>query len=292
MKLLSFASAIWAADVQCFTTTLLFLLVGRNCKGLLSQACQALLGPLYREMNCAIICDGRRVCNIDAERAKLLGARVAMFNELQPGEKLKTNEVQLLSGGDGIAACAKYCDPITIQPRHMCLLSTNHMPEIDEVIPAIVERLICVHFPVTFTDLAEGEEETPIRRQKDVGLKDRLRSPDGKAAFLRWLVVGAMRWYAQGGGLRRTAPEAVRGFTKKYLEDQDTVAKFLAEHCEVGEGFKVRSVDLYLKYRQEEDEKAGDKWFSEQMKKKGFEKKNVRFGEGVTKGYVGLELKE
>eukprot|EP00798_Chlamydomonas_sp_ICE-L_P028964 gene28964-biopygen32839 len=64
---------------------------GRNGKGLLTQALQQLLGAYYKEMNCAIISDSRVCSNIDAERAKLIGARLAVFNELKDGEKLKTN---------------------------------------------------------------------------------------------------------------------------------------------------------------------------------------------------------
>jgi hypothetical protein len=33
-----------------------------------------------------------------------LGARLAVFNELKPGEKLKLSEVQLLTGGDSVSA--------------------------------------------------------------------------------------------------------------------------------------------------------------------------------------------
>eukprot|EP00798_Chlamydomonas_sp_ICE-L_P022681 gene22681-biopygen31344 len=86
---------------------------GRNGKGLLTQALQQLLGAYYKEMNCAIISDSRSCSNIDAERAKLIGARLAVFNELKNGEKLKTNEVQLLTGGDGFPAKALYKDPVT-----------------------------------------------------------------------------------------------------------------------------------------------------------------------------------
>eukprot|EP00798_Chlamydomonas_sp_ICE-L_P024379 gene24379-biopygen18847 len=100
---------------------------GRNGKGLLTQALQQLLGAYYKEMNCAIISDSRVCSNIDAERAKLIGARLAVFNELKNGEKLKTNEVQLLTGGDGFPAKALYKDPVTVMPRHLnmrCFVDT------------------------------------------------------------------------------------------------------------------------------------------------------------------------
>jgi P4 family phage/plasmid primase-like protien len=263
---------------------------GRNGKGLLTQAMQQLLGSYYREMNCAIISDSRVCGNIDAERAKLLGARLAVFNELKPGEKLKTNEVQLLTGGDGIPAKALYKDPITVMPRHMALLVTNYMPEMGgEVIVAMIERLLVIPFPVTFRDLMPGEKETPMLRQCDKTLKDRLKSAEGQSALFAWLVEGAVAWYAGGESLRRSAPAKVREFTRSYLEEQDRVRSFLTEHCEFGEGMRVSSTDLFYRY-QATNEEATNKWFHAQMKVKGFVKKTVRVKGGTVTGYDGLRL--
>jgi putative DNA primase/helicase len=61
---------------------------GRNGKGLLMQGLMALLKTMYVELNCGIIV-ARQVSNLDAERGKLLGARLAVFNELEAGERLK-----------------------------------------------------------------------------------------------------------------------------------------------------------------------------------------------------------
>ena len=61
-------------------------------------------------------------------------------------------------------------------PQHLCILPTNHLPEITEVIPAIVERLLVVEFPVHFTDLEEGEEPTTFRQPKDNNLKKAFRA--------------------------------------------------------------------------------------------------------------------
>ena len=268
---------------------------GRNGKGLLTQALQQLLGNFYKEMNCAVISDSRQCSNIDAERAKLLGARLAVFNELKAGEKLKTNEVQLLTGGDGIPAKALYHAPMTVMPRHLAVLVTNYMPEMSEVITAMVERLLVVEFPVTFRDLMPGEIETATLRQCDMTLKDRLKSPEGQSALFAWLVEGAVAWYSGhatgGGGLKVNAPAKVREFTRNYLAEQDRVQTFLTEHCEFGEGLRESSTALYQRYR-EENNGPSDKWFHGQMKSKGFLKKVVRVGGIPTNGYTGLQLRK
>ena len=271
---------------------------GRNGKGLLTQSMQTLLGNFYREMNCATISDSRVCSNIDAERAKLQGARIAVFSELRPGEKLKTNEVQLLTGGDGIPAKALYKDPITIQPQHLAILATNYLPEMSPVIMAMVERTLCVEFPVSFRDLMPGEEETQKLRQCDKTLKERMKSVEGQEALFAWLVEGAVAWYAAfatGTSLKRLAPLKVREATRKYLEDQDRLRAFLQEHCEFGEELKESGSDMYDRYLSTVDAELGNvsrQSFHQQMKSKGFEKKNVRLpDQGVVKGYEGLALK-
>ena len=233
--------------------------------------------------------------NIDAERAKLLGARLAVFNELKAGEKLKTNEAKLLTGGDGIPAKALYKDPITVMPRHLALLVINHMPEMGgEVIAAMVERLLVVPFPVTFRDLMPGEKETALLRQCDKTLKDRLKSPEGQSALFAWLVEGAVAWYSGGESqsLKRNAPTKVREFTRSYLEEQDRVQSFLTEHCEFGEGLRVSSDELYHSYSSQNDQRdVSSKWFHAQLKSKGFLKKSgMRIGRSKVMGYEGMKM--
>ena len=266
---------------------------GRNGKGLLTQAIMTLMGGFYREMNVAIISNSRQATNIDAERAKLRGARIAVFNELDAGEKLKTSEAQLLSGGDGFPAKPMYKDPITIDPRHLVLLVTNYMPELNDVIPALMQRIMCIEFPVLFRDLMPGEVETPTVRQVDKTLKKRLKSPDGQAALFAWLVEGAVRWYKDEGCLKRSAPAKVTAFTRQYFEEQDSVQAFLTEHCEFGDGKRVSSANLLYHYRQAAERNTTDKWFHAQMKAKGFLKKSgMRIGGTKVMGYDGVGLKE
>eukprot|EP00798_Chlamydomonas_sp_ICE-L_P025697 gene25697-biopygen20194 len=221
---------------------------GRNGKGLLTQALQQLLGAYYKEMNCAVISDSRVCSNIDAERAKLIGARIAVFNELKPGEKLKTNEVQLLTGGDGFPVKAIYKNPVTVMPKHLAILVTNHMPEMSEVIVALVERILAIPFTVTFRDLIPGESETATLRQCDQTMKEKLKSPEGQSALFAWLVEGAVAWYGGTESLKAMAPTKVSEFTRKYLAEQDTVQAFLTDNCELGKTFRESSVALFKMY--------------------------------------------
>lgn len=266
---------------------------GRNSKGLITQTLRKLLGKdLYKEMMTGVIVQ-RQVANLDAERGKLLGARIAVFNELEPGDKLKLSEVQLLSGCDGIPATPKFRNPMTIEPRHLCILTTNYMPELAEVKLAIIRRLVCVHFPVSFTDLADGEAPTLYKRQCDQNLGAYLNAHlDG---VLAWLVQGAIAWYADAGSLHRCAPTKVTEFSRKYFESQDKLTAFLADVCETGCGaeYRVSSTELldaFNNWSGKQDRK-NPSWFVEKMRAKGYDSK-VRRVRGVSmQSYEGVRIR-
>lgn len=290
----AFLQKLWGYGITgetCEEVFVVFTGSGRNGKGGLTQTVSKVMGNFFKAMNSGLICE-RQVSNVDAERGKLLGARLAVFDELRAGEKLKTHEVQLLSGGDGIPARPLYKDPVTITPRHLCILSTNHLPELTEVIPAIVLRLLIVHFPVTFTDLLEGEAPTAERRQADHGLKRRLES--NQAGVLRWLVQGAMAWYAQPG-MRRHAPAKVLEFSRQYFEEQDRIAGFLSARCKIGVALRVSTKVLRLALNDYLAEACADlldeRGVASAMKSKGFTKKRGWYrGENV-QCFEGLDLK-
>ena len=264
---------------------------GRNGKGVLMSALKDILKGFYHEMHPALIVD-RPCSNIDAERAELLGRRIAVFNELLEKEKLKTADLQMMSGGDGIPACAKYEKPITIQPRHLCVLTTNWMPQLQTVIPAIQQRLLCISFPVTFAALPEGMVETPVLRRGDNTLKTRMQGNAERSQVLKWLVDGAVDWYASRD-LKANAPPDVVEYTRSYFDSQDRLAAFLAECCVTGDAatHRVENRDLVDAYKAWADvtDTAG---LVERMALKGFIKKKlrVRAGAAPVYGYEGLAL--
>jgi putative DNA primase/helicase len=268
---------------------------GRNCKGVITQQLMDVLGPYFEDMNPGIIVVDRK-CNIDAERGKLLGKRLALFNELDAGEVLKTNEVKLLSGGDGIVARPVYRDPMTIIPRHLCVLCTNHMPRVSPVIPAMIERLLVIPFPVSFTNLEQGEAPTLLRRQVDPSLKGRLKQ--ARPGTLRWLVDGAVRWYAvrassASASLRRSAPAKVRAYSAEYLDGEDRLGVFIRTYCELGADHFVYTSDLLAHINEGVDikERWGPHALSHAMDLKGFTKKVKAYdGRPRGNGYAGLRL--
>jgi P4 family phage/plasmid primase-like protien len=275
---------------------------GRNFKGVLTQTLERLLGDFFASMNTGLICE-RQISNVDAERGKLLGKRVIVFNELKPDEKLKTDEVKLLSGGDGIPTRPLYKEPMTLVPRHLAILSTNHMPGLNgDVSAAMMERLLVIHFPVTFTDLLPGEAETPYRRRADKTLKTALQA--SLPGVLLWLVQGSVRWYAgrQTASLRARAPAKVTEFSRAYFEEQDVLGEFLSSECVMEPDARVPSRALVRRYNayvnQEYSSNArglvkDEKGMARAMAAKGFARAKARLpGHPQGMCYLGVALRD
>ena len=265
---------------------------GGNGKGIISQLLEKMFGRFFVTMDASLITK-RKVPNEPAELGKLLNSRIAYFKELQPDEKLRTSQVQLLSGGDPIAATPKYKDPMTILPYHTCILETNHMPVLSVVKPAIMRRVVCVHFPVTFTDLEPDEEPTLFRKQVDRTLKERVSADYGGA--LAWIVKGAVDWYASPG-LKQSAPSKVTDFSNEYFQQQDKLALFLSQMCSTGAGVGHTSstifLDTYNRWAgREEYPRLTPNKLVEAMKAKGFEKKQIYPTPGAARIHCFLNVK-
>lgn len=79
-------------------------------------------------------------------------------------------------------------------------------------------------------------------KDKDYGLADKLRKE--YPSILRWLIDGFLDW--QRNGLVR--PAAVLEATKQYFSDQDVIAAFLEEECELGAGLWCKRSDAFRRW--------------------------------------------
>ena len=247
-------------------------------------------GEFYYEMNPGIIVD-QHVSNLGDELRKGKGGRIWCFNELGENRKLKNEVVQMISGGDGMPAKAVYTKSETLIPYQTCIAVTNHMPEIGTVTRAIADRLLCIEFPVYFAEFGPDDVATPTYQRINPDLGDQVK--DNLGAVLKWLVDGSVRYY-QNPRLKRSAPEAVREFTKSYVEENDSFLQFLRKNCEFGRDYAAYTAALLDRHNSDSSRpKLTDKSLKKLMAAKNFDTKTeVRVDGGLRKkGYVGLRLK-
>lgn len=170
------------------------------------------------------------------EIARLAGARFVLTSELEEGERFAEARVKKLTGGDTLSGRFMGQDFFDFRPTHTIWLLANHQPAVRSGGPAFWRRLKLIPFMHTVP---------PERR--DPHLIDTLVGDEGPA-ILAWIVQGARDYLAHG----LDTPAAVATATDTYATDQDTLARFVADRCTVGDvnapHLRIRTADLRSAY--------------------------------------------
>jgi putative DNA primase/helicase len=150
------------------------------------------------------------------ELAQLAGARLVVCSELDEGQRFAEARVKLLTSPDVVSARFMRGDYFSFRPSHSLFLLGNHRPEARSGGPAFWRRLRLLPFV----------RSVPEDRQ-DPHLPERLQ--EEAPAVLAWIVRGAADYLRDG----TDEPDTVRAATAAYAREQDTVARFVADCCDL-----------------------------------------------------------
>lgn len=171
----------------------------------------------------------------DTVRSSLFRARMVTAPETKQGDRLAEEQIKALTGGDRITARRMREDEWHFWPTHTIIMHTNHPPRVQGTDEGIWRRVLLIPWTVT---IPEGE--------RDDDLKAKLE--EDRSAVLRWAVLGAMAWHADGR--RLYPPCAVVDATKDYRREEDEVGRFIADWCVVGPHLKVDTRKLRSAYEE------------------------------------------
>ncbi len=206
---------------------------------------------------------------------RLRGKRFVTAVEGSAGAKLNEQRLKILTGGDQLPARGLYKDQGEFTPELKFWYATNHLPKIVGTDLAMWRRIWLVPFTVTIP------AEKRIKSFKSILLEER-------EGILQGAIAGCLEW--QKEGLR--PPESVMAATEAYRKDQDALAPFLTDFCEIKDGWQVEAKILseaYLIHCKEEDVlPLAGKEFAARLREKGLSK---RKSNGVPFWY-GIRLKE
>ena len=206
--------------------------------------------------------------------AALVGKRFVAASDGETTQALAEAKIKNMTGGDSITCRGLYKDYITYQPQFKLWVATNDLPKVSGSDDAIWRKINIIDFPVVIPP-----------DERDPNLQTALAAE--LAGILNWALIGYDFW--RSGGL--SAPAAVKNATKSYRHENDVVGRFIDECCLCNPDARELVRDLYGRYEKWVEENGGDVMFKEQfgkiLGKKGFQRKNMRSGNG----YVGLQLK-
>lgn len=210
----------------------------------------------------------------------LRGTRFVSCQEIARDASLDEAGVKSLTGSDMLRARPLYGKPISWEPTHQIILSTNQRPEVSGGDAGIWRRLKLIPF---LNQIPEDE--------RDGQLKYKLR---GEASgILRWLLAGYRKYRQEG----LVFPEIVNESTQRYKGDSDNVGQFIDEKCsfyvplgDTNKVPKVKKSELYEAFcefaQSNREQLLGRNTFYKAIETKGFPVKTYR---GVDH-FTGLRL--
>ena len=207
---------------------------GRNGKSTFWNTIARVLGTYSGNMSADTLTVGCKR-NVKPELAEAKGKRMIIAAELEEGMRLNTSNVKQLCSTDEIYAEKKYKAPFSYVPTHTLVLYTNHLPRVGAIDQGTWRRLIVIPFN------AKIEGKADIKNYSDFLFKM------AGGAVLSWIIEGAKRVIA--GDYKIVQPKVVQDAIQKYKENNDWLAHFLDDCCEVGDDFEAKSGEFYNAYR-------------------------------------------
>jgi putative DNA primase/helicase len=167
--------------------------------------------------------------------ARLAGARFVTGVEVDRGREFAAATVKQLTGGDTISARYLYREFFDFQPQFKLWLAGNDRPRVDADDEGMWRRILQLPFTHSIPP-----------KERDPHLKQQLRyDPDVQAAILTWAVEGCLAWQQHG----LEVPDIVSGYTQEYRQENDPVADFLADACELGDHLQASRAAVRAAYQ-------------------------------------------
>mgnify|MGYP000978808766 CR=1 FL=1 len=249
---------------------------GANGKSTFLETLTDMLGDYWAKMNPETLMDQRRFAGSASEDIALLaGARLVTSVEVPAGHPLNTSAIKSLTGGDSIQARYLYKSSFTFRPQFKAFVAMNQKPTIHDPTEGIWRRIRLIPFTVTIPP-----------EERDKKLPERLRGE--LPGILAWAVRGCLGWQQDG----LSTPADVIAATEGYRKEQDVLAAFLADCCQVGPGLSVAKKSLVTAYttwcQEAGEEPLSTRVFSKLLADRGFGPGRTR----STRTITGLTLIE
>ena len=246
---------------------------GQNGKGVLTSTVEWLMADYCKSAGDEVFTQTRNDRHT-TEIARLNGARMVLVTEVEEGRRWAEAKLKKMTGGDTVTARFMRQDDFEFKPQFKPVISGNHRPRIQDVDVAMRRRMNLVPFAVTIP-----------KEKRDSGLKAKLKEEG--PGILQWLIDGCLAYQIFG----LNPPAAAVAATDAYFADEDNVAKWVAERCDVGPNFGGSSSELFISWTHYAENARlfiGDsKKFKDEMNRLGYGEK--RFTAGMM--FEGLRLR-
>jgi putative DNA primase/helicase len=257
----------------------LFLLLGvaKAGKSVLLETIKAMMGGYAVNARTDLLVAHARTSKgaQSEDEARLAGARLVTVNETVEGMRLNEALIKDLTGGDTVTARAMYKSSAEFLPQFKIFIRGNHKPRFAGDDGAMRRR----------AKLVWCENAVPEKR-RDKNLKKKLMKE--LPGILNFAVQGCREW--QRSGL--SEPAGVSSVTEEYLNENDTLGRFIDECCVLQPAAKIGVRKLYKRYEiwitQTGQYPLSEVRFSDKMVERGHKKDRNKHG----KTLAGIRFKD
>lgn len=165
-----------------------------------------------------------------SDLASMRGARFALSNEIEEGDRLLESAIKDITTGAKITGKFSHKDTIKFAPQFTSFLQGNNRPRVKGNDRGIWRRILEVPFKVSFEN------------RKDPFLKGKLLAVGNE--IVSWMVAGAVEYHRIG----LTPPEAVLTANQEYRDEMHPEELFYREclrPCEAGEDFMLTTLEIH-----------------------------------------------
>lgn len=192
--------------------------MGANGKSALATLMRRMLGDYATMVKIESLTGKNRKGGSDAtpDLMKLIGARAAITNEPEEGERLQEQKVKEMTGGDSMLVRNLHSDFVEFTPYFKLTFTGNHKLEIRGTDDGIWRRPLLCPFDV---QIPEAE--------RDEHLVDKLW--EERSGILNWMIDGLLSYLEAG----LQEPAQVLDATEEYRKDSDPIGDYLSTCCEM-----------------------------------------------------------
>ena len=193
---------------------------GATGKSTAVEAIKAVLGDYGVTADFETFLARRGDAGVRNDIARLAGARMVVSVEVDDGKRLAEGLIKQLTGGDTVTARYLYAEAFEFAPQFTLWLVANARPRVHADDDALWRRILQIPFTVVIP-----------ATERDPELKRALRTePAEQTAILSWLVQGCLEWQRRG----LDVPDRVLDYTAEYRAENDALAEWLDDECDLG----------------------------------------------------------
>lgn len=251
---------------------MLWLGSGGNGKGVTSRTLAELLAEYATVLpqDALIVHQFSSPSHHTASLNGLVGSRFAISEELSRNSTVDSALVKLLVGGDLLRLRELRKEARTFRPSAKINIASNYNPKYESLDDGGIERRALV---MPFSQIFTGDRADPH-------LKQNLLLPENQRALLRLLVAESVNWYKDG----LIISDEMTTATQRSLREDDWLADFLDEYCEMGEGSLPRRKLLdEIRSRCPRSQKFSDRELCKMIERRGvgYRKKGTYIFTGI-----------